>query len=275
MLELIKDDRILTVEELESQPHAQLLHLQDILPILVSPDSRNVLRVSEECLSDTINEYPLINGIPVLYPAAISKAFIGEGLKLDYYDDPKLQYFLLSQIKQRGEINASSNDLHYQRHLFRMKECVKDCRGMVLDVGCDNVQISAALFNSNCRYLGLDPFRVTASTFKVIGVGEFLPFQNDTFDNVVFNTSLDHILDYYEAVQEAHRVLKKGGLLLISTLIWLQHTSLIKDSVHFHHFRDYEIDGALNAFNFTEVYRRQYSYKDDTHRYGLYLICQK
>lgn len=273
---LIKDERVITTEQLQDQPHAKILTLEEIIPFLASPDSYNSLRMQEDQtgLTDGHHNYPIVDGIPALYPAYISKAFLGGGLELKYYDDSKLQYFLLSQIKQRGEINAASTSVPYQRHLFRMKEFLKDCCGTVLDVGCDNVDISAALLDQECRYIGLDPFSSSKSNFRVIGVGEFLPIRDESVDNVVFNTSLDHMLDYHAAIDEAFRVLKPGGRINIATFAWLYNATLLTDSVHFHHFREFEIFGALSKFNITEV-KRYGSPKGDLHRYGIYVCATK
>lgn len=272
---LIKDERVLTVENLQSQPQAKILSLSEMVSFLASPDSGVPLRIKDDHsgFTDGINSYSVIHGIPILYPAKIAEAFLGDGLELKYYNDPRLQYFLLSQIKQRGEINAASNNVHYQRHLFRMKEFVANCRGLVLDVGCDDVEISASLFNEGCSYIGLDPFSNSKSGFRVVGVAECLPICDESIDNVVFNTSLDHILDYHLALEESLRVLKPGGCLFISTLIWSENTSLLNDSVHFHHFREYEIFGALSRMRIDRAIR--YGYKDDLHRYGLYLAAFK
>jgi SAM-dependent methyltransferase len=272
---LIKDERVITAEQLQGQPHAKILALAEIIPFLASPDSGKPLRLQEDKpgLTDDDHNYPIVDGTPVLYPACISKAFLGRGLQLKYYDDSELQYFLLSQIKQRGEINAASTNVHYQRHLFRMKEFLKDCRGTVLDVGCNNVHISASLFNKHCDYIGLDPLHSSKSDFRIIGVGEFLPICDESIDNVVFNTSLDHILDYHQALEEAQRVLKPGGYLFLATLIWTASASLLNDLVHFHHFREYEISGSLNGMHIEQV--KHYQYKDDQHRYGLYISASK
>lgn len=272
---LIKDERVITAEQLQGQPHAKILTLEEAMPFLASPDSSKLLRIQEDhsSLTDGDHNYPIVDGIPVLYPDNISDAFLREGLELKYYEDSKLQYFLLSQIKQRGEINAASTNVHYQRHLFRMKEFLKDCRGTVLDVGCDNVDISAALLSEECRYIGLDPFSSSKSNFRVIGVGELLPIRDESVDNVIFNTSLDHILDYHRAIEEAERVLKPGGHIYLSILIWTANASLLNDAVHFHHFREYEILGALNGMRIEQA--KRYQYKDDQHRHGLFIKVTK
>lgn len=274
--ELLRDERSISVGELASAPHASILQLEDVLAFLASPDSGHRLSVNAEftVLADGENTYPIINCSPILYPSYISKYFSGEGMPLQYFDDPRLQYFLLSQIKQRGEINAPSSNIHYQRHLFRMKSFMAECNGVVLDVGCDDASIGASLFSRECKYVGLDPFSKAATTFRVVGVGEFLPFLNESVDNVIFNTSLDHILDYHQAIDEAFRVLKPGGLLIVASLVWDENATLLRDSVHFHHFRDYEILGAVKKQG--EIQKViDYPYKDDTHRYGKFLSVKK
>jgi len=273
---LIFNEQIVTIEELQTKPHARILNLTDIIPILISPDSGNSLQIAEDYsfLFDSSYSYPIIKGVPVVYPEYISKALIQGGLALKYYDDPRIQYFLLSQIKQRGEINAASSNIHYQRHLFRMTEFVKDCKGLILDIGCDDVNIGSAIFSRKCEYIGLDPF-AKSNDFRIIGIGEFLPFKDSCVDNVLFNTSLDHILDYYQAVKESFRVLKEGGLIIISTLLWSHDATLLKDSVHFHHFKSYEIYGVLNEFGFKVEDTKKFVYKNDGHRYGLYISARK
>jgi SAM-dependent methyltransferase len=225
-------------------------------------------------LSDGNFDFPVLNNNPVLYPSAVNQAFLNSGLDLKYYEDSVRQYFLLSQIKQRGEINAPSESIHYQRHLYRMKQFLMEYEGLALDVGCDNTDIGASLFSSKCKYLGLDPFASDNTKFKVIGVGETLPFKSEIFDVVLFNTSLDHILDYNTAIEEAYRVLKSGGVLVISILIWHKNATLLRDMVHFHHFRDFEIVGALSQKG-TIIKQKEYPYKGDENRYGLYIAAKK
>lgn len=274
--DLIRDERAISVEELARTPHADIMQFEEVLMLLVSPDSGRQLKANADLtvLEDAENTYPIANGSPILYPTYISKYFLGSGIPLHYYEDSRMQYFLLSQIKQRGEINAPSSNIHYQRHLHRMKSFVEECKGIVLDVGCDDPSIGASLFPQGCRYIGLDPFSKAATTFRVVGVGEMLPFQTESVDNVVFNTSLDHILDYHQAIDDAFRVLKPGGFLYIASLVWIDNATLLRDAVHFHHFRDYELMGAVK--NMGEIQKvSDYQYKDDRHRYGKFLSVKK
>lgn len=274
---LLANEETLTIQSAFASEHASLLSLEELLPLLASPDSQKALQLIDggEALNDGELRYPLQERLPLLYPTALHP-FYGDKLILpmELFSDPFLQYFQLSYIKQSGEgINAAYDNVHYQRHLFRMKEFLSQCQGVVLDVGCDHIPISQSLFPSSCQYVGLDPFAQNKEHFRLIGVGERLPFQNASVDHVCFNTSLDHILDYQQALDEAKRVLKPGGTLCLATLIWTKQAHLLGDHVHFHHFRDHAILGPLEGM--TVLQEKRYGYKGEKHRHGLYLEVQK
>ena len=187
----------------------------------------------------------------------------------------KSKYFQLAKFMQEDEqINSAPTDQHYERHLFRMKQCLKSSKGLSLDIGCGDPDIGAALLSTECKYLGIDPFANVATSKKLVGAAEDLPFVNACFDSVIFNTSLDHVLDYKLALLEARRVLRPDGLLFISTLFWVDEYSLLNDRVHFHHFHEFEILGALQSLQFTVNQIARYSYKNDDHRYGAYIRCR-
>jgi SAM-dependent methyltransferase len=268
---LMADEATLSVSELVGRPHAVPMTIHACLPILKSPDTERplILVQQEGHLTDGEFNYPLKHGCPVLYPRKIISAW--PDLQASYLKDrdSQLQYFYLSQLKQDGEINAPSNSLAYEKHLSRMHRFCSKLRGITVDVGCDAPGVSAAIFPDTCQYVGLDPFAADRE-FRIIGVGEALPFRTHSVDNVVFNTSLDHILDHHSAIDEAFRVLKPGGKIVIATFAWIDHATLLTDSVHFHHFREFEIVGGLNAFEALEVQRFE-SPKRDRHRYGLYV----
>lgn len=180
------------------------------------------------------------------------------------------QYYKVISNQHDGQINSSPNEVHYQKHLWRMHRLLSSARGLVLDVGCGDPLVGSSLLNSEVTYVGIDPFASVGNPYCLRGVAEDLPFNDASFDAIVFNTSLDHILDFVTALNEARRVLRSGSLFL-STLVWTDQYSLIHDHVHFHHFRQFEISGALDHCGFRVVSCSWYRYKDDKHRVGLYL----
>lgn len=254
------------------------LTLSDCLAhkLLISPDSRSELRLSQsgKSLTDGINDFEIKFGCPILYPNRILENWNKSGeLPIKIYDDPLTQYVLLSQIKQQGEINAPVNSSAALRHQYRFAKFCEILSGIILDIGCDDPSYSVKLFSSRCSYLGVDPY-ASEGVFRLISLGEFLPIQDSSVDAVVFNTSLDHILDYHSAIEEARRVLKPNGRIVIATYAWIKKASLLSDSVHFHHFREFEILGALEGFFNIEKICRYEDPKKESHRYGLYVLAK-
>lgn len=244
--------------------------------LLVSPDTKNRLIASKEgdSLEDKVVSYAIKHGCPVLYPKEVSDAWRDGVLPLNCPATSLQQYVLLSQIKQSGEINAPLDSTPARKHQFRFKDFCKGLTGLVLDVGSDKPSHSMQLLPSGCEYLGLDPY-AGHGEFRLIGLGEVLPISDSSVDVVLFNTSLDHILDYHTAIEEAYRVLKPDGRVVIATYAWIERATLLTDSVHFHHFREFEIFGALERCFEIEDVRRYEDPKHATHRYGLYVMANR
>ena len=255
-----------------------LLSLSDCLErrLLISPDSGKELMESGggEGLTDGAIGYAIKHGCPVLYPKVISDMLQDVVFPIRPPASPLQQYVLLSQLKQSGEINAPLDSGPARKHQFRFKEFCKNLKGLVLDIGSDRPRHSMQFLSANCEYLGLDPY-AGHGEFRIIGLGEILPINDSSVDAVLFNTSLDHILDYHTAIDEAHRVLRPGGRLVIATYAWLERATLLTDSVHFHHFREFEIFGTLEKHFEIEDVRRYEDPKHETHRYGLYVMAKR
>lgn len=260
----------------ETGNFANLMSITEATPYIVSPDTGNKLTFHNQKLINTHESFPLIGNLPILFPKKIHP-YLGETcIKLPYdnYRDALLQYTMLHVIKYSYDNNnLSDTDVWYQRHMHRARKFLREARGTVLDIGCDNIQISRKVFPESVTYLGLDQSYKDRSNFRLIGFGEFLPIADQTFDNVSFLTSLDHIFDYQRAIDEAWRILKPNGTLYIATLLWEDKAELFHDHVHFHHFRSYEIFGALSKFSIQSM--DKYIWKNDSHRHGVYLTAIK
>ncbi len=88
-----------------------------------------------------------------------------------------------------------------------------DFAGTVLDVGCGTQSLPTYADVGSCRFIGIDPLPgATERSFEFVqGLGEFLPFRASCFDQVLFATSLDHMLVPRRALSEARRVLRPSG----------------------------------------------------------------
>lgn len=93
---------------------------------------------------------------------------------------------------------------------------VHDTSARILDLGCFK-GILVDKLNDYAAY-GMD---VTAAGFMkpgryVLGIGEQLPFKDNSFDCVVMTEVIEHILEPERVFREIRRTLKNGGYLLIT-----------------------------------------------------------
>jgi SAM-dependent methyltransferase len=86
--------------------------------------------------------------------------------------------------------------------------------GLVLDVGC-GPQASPSYLTQTAQVVGIDPLRgeqPRGFTF-VQGIGEYLPFRDRMFDQILYATSLDHIIDPLRSLTESSRCVKNDGFI--------------------------------------------------------------
>jgi len=224
----IKCDKTFQQNELKS---ATCLTLADCLErgILRSPDSFKELVFSQnqKQLTDGHLNYDTRNESPILYPNEITSEWVNGVLPQLHHNSSLLQYVLLSQIKQKGEINAPADSKPALLHKYRFQQHCRGLSGIILDVGCDNPSLSTQLFPAQCEYIGIDPYSGSGE-FRIIGLGEILPIASNSMDAAIFNTTLDHMLDYITALEEAVRVLKVGGKVVVASYAWLSQATLLK-----------------------------------------------
>jgi SAM-dependent methyltransferase len=117
-------------------------------------------------------------------------------------DDGRLN-FLTRHLRKETRIadteNVSANS--YDEDMMSLIETHKD--GLILDCGAGRRDI---YFENVVNYeiVGYD-------STDVIGVGEHLPFESNTFDAVFSIAVLEHVRDPFRCAEEIARVLKRGG----------------------------------------------------------------
>ena len=246
---------------------------------LASPDTKAPLHLDgNELVTESGDErFPLVGaGLPLLFPGRLLDHVDGGSLVVpdDAPDDAFMQYARMSAMKQNATTpNTDHGDVWYLKHREWTQALVDGASGSVLDVGCDDPEICREFYPEGVDYLGLDCLSRDREKFRLLGMAEFLPLRDASFDVVSFLGSLDHVFDYKLALREADRVLKPGGTLYLASLVWTDRIQLCTDNVHFHHFADYELLGALSGYSIRRVER--YAWKNDTHRESLYFAARK
>ena len=85
--------------------------------------------------------------------------------------------------------------------------------GKTLDIGC--LDVNGSVRHLFTDYTGVD-MRPGPNVDQVVNAHD-LPFDADTFDNVLCLEMLEHDTDFFRSVSEMKRVLKPGGRLVITT----------------------------------------------------------
>ncbi len=138
--------------------------------------------------------------------------------------------------------------------------------GSVLDVGC-----GTSRFGFIQNYTGIDfsePMLEKArekhpDNEYIQGDAKELPFEDNSFDNVISTRLLMHIDNWEKAVEEMHRVCKPGGRIIfdvkpqgvMSILLRWRQKELKKENLHLNivdisHFQQYNV---LDTANFPKI----------------------
>jgi ubiquinone/menaquinone biosynthesis C-methylase UbiE len=154
----------------------------------------------------------------------------------------------------------------------------------VLEIGCGQGRLSQHL---NARYHGIDPIRhdqlVEGFEFR-IGTGERIPHEDDSFDCVLVKDAVNYFADLRPVLQEASRVLKPGGALLMTEFVGPKYHPLKQkaknfvkrvlrmsrgpwDKTYLNHYTSADILAAAHRCGFVGDYR----YSRSDRRYYLVL----
>ena len=103
-------------------------------------------------------------------------------------------------------------------------------KARVLNLGCGEQS-----WGSNGNYVGADIFAGRHVDVVLDLESGKLPFEPETFDVVVLDQVVEHLLNLVPLVQDCHRVLKEGGYLYITTPHFSNLASWVDPTHHKHY----------------------------------------
>jgi len=99
-----------------------------------------------------------------------------------------------------------------------LRKQIPELKGRMMDFGC-GLKPYESLFQTD-EYIGVD-YQGEGETFShhkvdVFYDGHTLPFPDNHFDSIFSSEVFEHIFNLPEIIRELHRVLKPGGMILVS-----------------------------------------------------------
>lgn len=123
---------------------------------------------------------------------------------IDYFRNPV-------QLEQESLAHAMKHAAHY-------------AGGMILDIGCGAKPYEKLFIERAQAYIGVDVDTDETKKVDVCADALRLPFRSETFDTVISNQTIEHVRHPELFVSEASRVLKTGGVMIITApQLWCLH----------------------------------------------------
>lgn len=130
----------------------------------------------------------------------------------------------------------------------------------VLEIGCGTYGMIYFLNEAKSR-IGIEPMEVDniienwQKPFVKKGIGEELPFENNSFDVILILNCLDHVIQPSKVISESYRVLRSGGKLFVHTEVLTKKAVVLRhllnkfDTLHPHHMTEEEYMEILSRFH--------------------------
>lgn len=161
-------------------------------------------------------KYFVNDGIPCMLPDKLEK----QELKSNFRKWSKKQSAFLKWLNVWESIDPSNRlKIETNERLQRFFKLYQP-KGSILDIGSGRGEIRQYLIEND--YFGVDPENfildglVKEIDFPFVqSFGEYLPFRDGVFDNILILAVLDHVINPTLVLEESFRVLKKSGHIFI------------------------------------------------------------
>ncbi len=158
----------------------------------------------------------------------------------------------LDGVVRTDDIHVELDNHHYivlsQLYGWMQKEALPVAQGVLLDYGCGG-QTYRKLFEPKVkRYIGADVARAANTKLDIeLRPNQPVPLSDGSVDTVLANQTLEHVSDPDFYLQECYRVLRSGGILILTAPMQWRHHEVPYD---FFRFTKYGLIAVLKRSGF-------------------------
>jgi len=114
--------------------------------------------------------------------------------------------------------------LHLRSLFADLERASVHAHGRLLDVGCGNKPYERMFTCRVSEHIGCDVVQSSQHRVDVICPATSLSFGDSSFDTVLCTQVIEHVVDHKQLLSESFRVLKSGGVLILSgPMYWPLH----------------------------------------------------
>ena len=155
----------------------------------------------------------------------------------------------LPRLNDTHLTKSNRNYLHYLSLHKDIKTAIANyASGKTLDIGCGNKPYEKDFMEKTNEYIGCDIVQSSQQKVDVICDATNVPLPSAECDTVFSIQTIEHIAEHQKMLNEANRLLKNGGRLIISgPLYWPLH----EEPYDYFRFTKYGFTYILNKAGFT------------------------
>lgn len=140
--------------------------------------------------------------------------------------------------------------LHLKPLFAGLQQASAHARGRMLDIGCGNKPYQTMFARRVSEHVGCDVVQSSEQRVDILCPATAIPIEDGAFDTVLCTQVIEHVADHKLVLQEAFRLLKSDGTLILSApMYWPLH----EEPYDFFRFTRHGLDYLLEEAGFTRV----------------------
>ncbi|MCP4634131.1 MAG: class I SAM-dependent methyltransferase [candidate division Zixibacteria bacterium] len=182
-----------------------------------------------------------------------------------------------NRLKINEELRTPDQRKHfspatYGAHQVTVPAILKYAQGKLIDIGCGDLPFKEIIEQKVEQYDTFDVERRVPEVKYVGDIQDMTEIKDNQYDSVLCLEVLEHIPDPFKACDEMNRVMKSGGMLILS----IPHLSRLHEEPHDHfRYTKYGLKGMLekSGFEIISIEPRGGIFSFLGHQISTMLVC--